>query len=122
MAMSSCNLKQLWALAWLFPKITEKHVLQLFANGFQLNDSGLQQCLPDLCHWFALTESEVARRWSQCAEEFSLLMSMGANLLTPSCDGYPAKLKFRCSRPPVLSVSGDPSLLSLRGLAVVGSR
>jgi DNA processing protein len=60
--------------------------------------------------------------WEAVEQDLKWLEQPGHCLLTLADRGYPALLREISDPPPVLFVHGDPSLLSLPQLAIVGSR
>ena len=55
-------------------------------------------------------------------EEIRRIQEQGAGFLTHSCPEYPARLREIYDPPPVLWYRGEPALLALPGIAVVGTR
>ncbi|MEI9968589.1 MAG: DNA-processing protein DprA [Terracidiphilus sp.] len=55
-------------------------------------------------------------------EEWGLVASLGATLVSYSCPEYPERLREIYDPPPVLWVRGDAKLLSRPAIAVVGTR
>jgi DNA processing protein len=58
----------------------------------------------------------------EAEQEYAMHIKRGAHLLTALDANYPRSLASLPDAPPVLSVFGDPAILSKRSLAVVGSR
>jgi DNA processing protein len=62
------------------------------------------------------------RAHAAALEEANRTVDTGAQFLTPEDDLYPGKLLEIYDPPPVLWVRGDPRVLNLPGIAVVGTR
>lgn len=60
--------------------------------------------------------------WEAVAQDFKWLEQPDCYLLTLADPGYPPLLREISDPPPLLFVQGDPSLLALPQLAIVGSR
>ena len=60
--------------------------------------------------------------WSGIAPDLEWLQQPNAHILTLADQRYPQLLKEICDPPPVLFIYGDPAVLNLPQLAMVGSR
>lgn len=60
--------------------------------------------------------------WSQVDTAIESACKMGVQLITPEHEAYPHLLKEIYDPPALLWVKGDPQVLSMKGIAVVGTR
>ena len=80
------------------------------------------EALPDLAARGGRKKPLKAPPMSDVEREYEALHRFGGDILTASCDAYPAMLKTCDDAPPVLSYVGNPALLKKSCVAMVGAR
>lgn len=96
-----------------------RRALDGHANVFELSDCGLRQLGFDDAQIKNIRTPPL--HLVKQVEDW-LTKSNQNHILSMLCDNYPERLRQIPSPPPLLFVTGDTSLLSLHGIAVVGSR
>lgn len=111
-------------LAWLRLSRTENvgpitfyRLLQRYGTAINALDA-----LPDLARRGGRTKPLVAYDKSRAEDEMARLDKIGAKLIVQGESDYPHLLKQVEDAPPVITVLGNPDILSQNALAVVGAR
>ncbi|NQZ02281.1 MAG: DNA-processing protein DprA, partial [Bdellovibrionales bacterium] len=112
--------KQIMTLGWCFNlKDSDFEVLQQVKGCGGTADLSIENALVDLT---SLSRQRVKDKILLCRTELDRLDELGAGVLTHDSSFYPAALRQKCLKPPVLSYIGNPSLLQSFSFGVVGSR